>query len=111
MDDITTYNETLSTRLALIQETMSQKNAEYSQTDLPYHNFDAAAQMNDTTPEQALWGMLIKHIVSVRDMVHTGQITPYMVREKIGDCINYLILLEGLMKRRMPDEEAKTTTQ
>ena len=43
--------------------------------------------------------MAQKHLVSVMDLVH-GKLKsePVMVDEKIGDMINYLILLEAVLK-------------
>jgi hypothetical protein len=43
--------------------------------------------------------MATKHLVSVMDMVESGdEYDPEYIYEKIGDMINYLILLEGLLK-------------
>ena len=106
MTDKEIYQHTLNNRLDAIRESMERKNAEYASDDSPYHNFDAAAEMTGTTPEQALWGMMIKHLVSVRDMVEGGKITPYLINEKIGDVQNYMILLEGVLTRKLRDGEA-----
>ena len=60
------------------------------------HNFHIAAAMNGCTTEAALWGLLTKHIISLRDLclgVTKGDAA--MWREKITDTINYLILLAG----------------
>ncbi|MBE9592101.1 MAG: hypothetical protein IMF19_01345, partial [Proteobacteria bacterium] len=48
----------------------------------------------------------LKHIVSVFDLVQWADtegdmLTEAVIDEKIGDTINYLILLEGLLLRRM----------
>ena len=104
MTDKEIYQHTLNNRLDAIRESMERKNAEYASDDSPYHNFDAAAEMTGTTPEQALWGMMIKHLVSVRDMVEGGKTTPYLINEKIGDVQNYMILLEGVLTRKLRDE-------
>ena len=56
------------------------------------------------SPEKALVGMLAKHLVSILDIVDAipKQIpTPALVEEKIGDAVNYLILLEALLKERI----------
>ena len=52
--------------------------------------------------EKALIGMLAKHLVSVLDMVDSfgkeDLPTTSFIDEKIGDSINYLILLEAMLK-------------
>ena len=57
------------------------------------------AEIMRTTPQKALAGMFMKHLVSVLDLIE-GSLSPseYMVNEKIGDAINYLILLEAVLK-------------
>lgn len=101
MTDRELYNAVLENRLNLTAITMASKQHEYASDDSPYHNFDKAATMAGTTPEKALWGMLLKHLVSVSDMVEGGKTTPYLVNEKIGDVVNYFILLEGILKRKI----------
>ena len=50
--------------------------------------------------------MMLKHEVSVLDLVEWSEseptrITEELIDEKIGDNINYLILLEGMLKHRI----------
>lgn len=56
----------------------------------------------DTTPEKALLGMWIKHVISIADCINDDDdrqdVKISMWDEKIGDAINYLILLEALIK-------------
>lgn len=81
---------------------------EYASSADRLHNFKTAAKMLDTTPEVALVGMAIKHAVSVQDMVIQPEIiTPELIDEKIGDCINYLVLLEALMLERCKDSDSQ----
>ncbi|AJP62037.1 hypothetical protein [ANMV-1 virus] len=54
--------------------------------------------------------MLMKHIVSVLDLIEWSEtmparITEALVDEKIGDTINYMILLESLLLRRLKRRE------
>ena len=56
-----------------------------------------------TTPEKALVGMWTKHIISILDIVDglDKKLVPVeMIEEKIGDAVNYLILLEAMLKDR-----------
>jgi len=72
------------------------KAKEYATTDR-LHNFKVAAELQMTTPINALAGMLAKHTVSIYDMCRSGQMYPEAVwDEKITDHINYLLLLKAL---------------
>lgn len=93
------FDAFLEDRFDHIRSVLAHKGSEYV-ADEPsrFHNFNTAAAFNDETPERALWGMLTKHLVSLSDMVkaestdHPG----YIWDEKIGDAINYLLLLWGM---------------
>jgi hypothetical protein len=81
-----------------IKSTLKSKAKEYASGKSRFHNFEQAATINDTSPEQALWGMYSKHLVSVKDMVHTCYNLPKsMIDEKILDSINYHILLGAIL--------------
>ncbi len=57
-----------------------------------------AAGFQGITPEKALWGMATKHLVSISDMVSQGRdYSEDVWDEKIGDAINYLILLRAMV--------------
>ena len=80
------------------------KASEYA-TDDRLHNFKVAAALEGKTPEQALAGMMAKHTVSVYDMAESGQ--PYPIelwQEKITDHINYLFLLNAIVREGRPTE-------
>lgn len=80
---------------------MITKSEEYSRNNDRLHNFKRAAAIDGTTPARSLWGMWKKHIVSIADMIDdidAGKVpSEAMVAEKLGDNINYSILLEGLI--------------
>ena len=94
------FNSILANRIACINRTLATKAQEYAIGDRLY-NFKRAAGMLNTTPQKALLGMMAKHLVSVLDLIE-GSIpaTPAMVDEKLGDMINYLILLEAILKEK-----------
>ena len=61
--------------------------------------FKQAGAMERTTPQRALFGMLAKHLVSIQNMTD-NRILDYSQpkwTEKIGDAINYLVLLHALV--------------
>jgi hypothetical protein len=96
----TTFEKILAERLDRIQATLASKAKEYAIGDRLY-NFKRAGEILRTTPEKALLGMAIKHIVSVVDIVE-GSVFPSdeVINEKVGDAINYFILLEAVLKDR-----------
>jgi hypothetical protein len=95
------FDEILQNRLESIRQTLGAKAQEYASEDRLY-NFKRSARIGKETPEEALWGMARKHLVSVIDMVeHRIMPTEHMVNEKIGDMINYLVLLEAVFKEQL----------
>jgi hypothetical protein len=83
------------------------KGDEYSTEENKLHNFDKAARISGQTREKALWGMALKHYTSIDDIVNdveTGKLpSEAMLSEKIGDMINYLILLEASIINRLEE--------
>ena len=62
-------------------------------------DFRVAAGLQGCSVTQALAGMMTKHTVSVYDMINSGQsYAPAVWDEKIGDLINYLLLLRVAVK-------------
>lgn len=99
------FNEILEARLTKIKATLAVKAGQYATVGDRLHNFKVAARRLNCTPERALIGMKEKHCVSVMDIVSAldeGIHQPIeLIDEKIGDEINYLILLEALLKERL----------
>ena len=96
----------LEKRIKSIKGVLGAKAGEYASGDDRLHNFKIAARIENVTPEKALKGMMVKHEVSIQDLIRYTEespekITEYLINEKIGDCINYLILLEALLKERI----------
>jgi len=95
------FDVILQARLQKIREILGNKAEEYALNGDRLHNFKVAARMKGETPAKDLWGMAAKHLVSVEDLVE-GRLfaSEKMVDEKIGDFINYLILLEAVFKEK-----------
>jgi len=99
------FDKVVKARVDKILKVLASKGAEYSGSgDDRLHNFKVAARISGETPEKSLWGMLMKHVVSVIDIIDDldrGIVaSKERVDEKVGDTINYLILLEGLLEER-----------
>ena len=60
-------------------------------------NFKSGSAFTGLTPRQTLWGYLAKHLSSVKEIVDGKTVSHDVLREKIGDARNYLILLEALV--------------
>lgn len=97
------FNEVVQFRCDQIHKVLTKKAAEYARGDR-LSNFKTAAQIQKDTPEQICVNFMMKHIVSILDIVDDldgGKVaTEDMVNEKIGDAINYLILLDALFWER-----------
>ena len=99
------FEKILKRRIKLTCDVLANKNAEYATNNDKLHNFKRAGTMLGCTSERALIGMKAKHDVSVLDIVdklNSNELpSEKLLEEKIGDSINYLILLEALIKERL----------
>lgn len=78
------------------------KNASYNPDRDVLASFRRAAAITGSTPEQALGGMLSKHVVSIYDLLEKqgpdmDRIPVEVWDEKILDVINYMILLRAIL--------------
>lgn len=93
------FNAIVEKRVRLIRDVLAKKGAEYARGDR-LSNFKRAAGFLERTPPRVCLDFMMKHWVSVVDLVEDfekGEMpTPERINEKIGDSINYLILLEAI---------------
>jgi hypothetical protein len=105
------FQDVLTTRLTKIKETLSSKAEEYATDNDKLHNFNVGARLTGQTRERVLWGFAIKHYISFLDILDSldkGKLpTEALVDEKIGDLINYLVLVEASLKDRLNGELPK----
>jgi hypothetical protein len=102
-----TYNkfmELLEQRFNKTRETYAIKMNEYA-TDLDvFSSFKNGVGFSfHDTPEGVAWEYACKHFESIKTIISKcpGEVpTDELLEEKIGDAINYLIILEGLIKER-----------
>jgi len=78
----------------------------------PLHNFNVAAQIINCSPERALQGMMVKHLVFLFDVIDSVDTQPQSeffnmgeIDEKIVDIINYLVLLRKMLRQRKENTE------
>ena len=90
------FEEVVESRWHRCINVLGSKAAEYA-TDDRLHNFKVAAELSGESPIKALGGMMKKHTVSVYDLIEAANrgedISLELWDEKIGDHINYLLLL------------------
>ena len=95
------FRKILDGRLEKIVGVLARKAGEYATDGDRLHNFHRAAEFTGETPSQVCVGFFLKHLVSVLDIVEECARHDYkklpLADEKIGDAINYLILLEALL--------------
>ena len=93
------FNKVVEDQLNRIQNVLIKKAAEYNLDTDRLSVFKHAAAVSEETPEQALYGFMLKHIISVTDMINSiGTYSDELWNEKITDISNYLILLQGLLR-------------
>ena len=94
-----------------IRKRLDTKNKEYATDNDKLHNFKRAAVIDSISPIEALRGMELKHLTSLRDMLDglkMGKQYPLIVWwEKMIDEINYLILLYALLTEEQKQPEIK----
>lgn len=78
------------------RKTLVKKAQEYSPVDR-LSNFKVAGTLAGCTPQQALGGMLAKHVVSIYDLIRDDSSDLDVWNEKLGDALNYLFLLKALL--------------
>lgn len=97
------FTNRVEKRIDLIRQTLLTKHKEYAKDDNVFRNFDEAAgglSLHGTSSE-VLWSYMTKHLVSIKDIVADKKpVDTAVVSEKIGDIINYLILLEAMLNQQ-----------
>lgn len=98
------FSHEITNRIEKIKEVLVKKSAEYIRRDDKLYNFNRASAILDVSRESYLMNLSMKHIQSAIDMVedidngilHSNE----YIEEKIGDIINYMIILEISLKQR-----------
>ena len=96
--------ELLEERFNKTRETYSTKMIEYANVNDVFESFKKGVGFSfHDTPEGVAWEYACKHFESIKTIISKcpGEVpTDELLEEKIGDAINYLIILEGLIKER-----------
>lgn len=100
------FEDILDAQIARVRDVLVVKAAEYATEDV-LSNFKKSAHLRGVELPQAVSGMMVKHTVSIYNMVESGEyFTLDLWDEKITDHINYLILLRAtLVEHTEPNQE------
>lgn len=90
------FNKLLELRIKHIRESLVEKAKDYA-TDDRLHNFKEAADTFKLSPSEVCWNYMMKHLISIKDIAKGKSVTEVTINEKIGDAINYLILMEAIL--------------
>ena len=75
-----------------------QRNGNYAKgSDDALHNFKVGADIDGSTPAQAAWGYMTKHLVALRDKVKNNDFSNLAdLLEKCTDIINYTAIIYAI---------------
>lgn len=112
------FNEFLLELSEATDRTMFAKNnGQYAKgSEDKLHNFHAGAEINGSTPAQACWGYLTKHLTALRDKVQRNDFSDRDdLKEKCMDSINYIRFIwllgnEEIEKQRGVEKVSKNDT-
>ena len=90
-------------RVQLIKDVLETKNSEYADKDDVFKAFTESLPLSFHDTKQAVaWEFMVKHLQSIKMIIEARSkgVLPdeKALEEKIGDAINYLILIEGMFK-------------
>jgi hypothetical protein len=94
--------------LDMCGKTLIEKGNHYAGEDRDrLKNFKAGAALNgNDNCKTVLWGYLVKHLVSIQYMCRMTRNKPDRAQwdEKLGDAINYLLLLSAMVDEEIANE-------
>lgn len=103
------FENIITETLDAAHKMLTRKSEGYSNDEDRLHNFRTGSALNGVSMEQVCWGMATKHIISIRDMVMSGESYPAEVwDEKLGDAINYLAILKAITVETSGSESDET---
>tara|TARA_R100000353_G_scaffold6986_2_gene8975 strand:+ start:1347 stop:1664 length:318 start_codon:yes stop_codon:yes gene_type:complete len=99
------FKKLLQDRFRRIDSTFNSKQKEYANEIDVFENIKNGVRLSifSTEPEQVAWSYAAKHlesIMSILEKLPEEEPSEELINEKIGDAINYLIIIEGLLKER-----------
>ncbi len=99
------FDKVMAEQLGRCESLLGSKGEEYANDRDRLQHFKKAGILMNCDPKAALFGMLLKHLISVSDMCTDGR--SYGLdrwNEKITDSINYMLLLRGLVEEEKNEQ-------
>ena len=98
------FNEIVNKRFVKAKKVLLVKAEDYATDADRLRNFKDGAFINQISEEEYALALVTKHIVALRDFI-TGDkdITAKFIDEKIGDIINYMLLIEAILTEKLED--------
>lgn len=94
------FNQVIKETHSIVDHLLENKGEEYATGSDRLHNFNAGAGVTGKHPEAVLFGFVLKHIISLSDMINDlekGYSYPQCVwEEKVMDIITYMYLLRAI---------------
>lgn len=97
-------------------QVLIKKNNEYANEVNVFHNFDNATGISLHKENTSVaWEFLVKHLQSIKDILgeieikNLKRINQALIDEKFADAINYLILIEAMIKEKIIERDSKNT--
>jgi hypothetical protein len=85
------------------------KGKEYRRENNPFHNFERGSLMTNEPREKVLKGFLLKHVISVDDMINDldKEILPQeaQVEEKFNDILVYYLIQKCMILDRLENKK------
>lgn len=95
--------------LSRVRENLLSKAKEYATDADRLHNFNLGVQMTGNTREDVIWGIALKHLISVTDIrtdIAKGKLPEqHFLDEKLGDWITYMTLLYASIQDKLNESE------
>jgi len=108
----------INERITDILDVLKTKGKVYTGDKNRFKNFNEASDILQCEPEEALVGFMTKHIVWLFDFVRQLKSQQTVtkeeiseVNEKIGDTINYLLILNAMLFKRYNDKRLQQLTE
>ena len=87
------------------EDTFTIKRSEYANDIGVFENIKNGVGFSlNSEPEHVAWNYAAKHLESIQSIIKklpNEKPSEELINEKFGDAINYLIIIEGLLKERL----------
>jgi len=108
------FNKVVEDALRSTAELLTKKGLEYAEdavgeSDVDrLEHFKKVAMLTGMTTPQSVYSMMVKHIISISDMIKSGKDYPMdLWNEKISDNLNYLLILKAAIVEEKAQKENK----